>query len=174
MPDCRTGRGGTIVRILIADDREIVRKTLRDVISRADGAWEMCGEAADGQQAFDRAVQLTPDLIILDVAMPVLDGIKATRKIRTALPEVPILLYTFLSLPHLEKMAKEAGAQGVVEKGDARVLIAEIRRVLAGAAALRTETIAAQSVAQPIAPQPTKAAAGDLESTELDTDSPTS
>ncbi len=120
-----------MVRIFIADDREFVRTTLRKVIRRADESWDICGEAADGREAIERAVELSPDLIILDVAMPMLDGIGAAKEIRKRLPEVPILIYTFMSFGHLEVMAKQAGAQAVVQKGDLHALIAEIRKALA-------------------------------------------
>jgi DNA-binding NarL/FixJ family response regulator len=119
-----------MVRILIADDREMVRSALRQAIQQADKNWRISGEAGNGREAIDKAVELEPDLIILDVAMPVLDGIGATKEIRARLPEVPILIYTFMSFGHLEVMVKEAGAQAVVQKGDVRALIAEIRRVL--------------------------------------------
>jgi two-component system chemotaxis response regulator CheB len=104
---------------------------MRQFIPRADPSWEVCGSAANGEQAVQQAIHLKPDLIILDVWMPAVDGISAARKIRAQLPDVPILMYTFLVVPHLEDMAKQAGAQAIVQKGDLRALIAEIRRVLA-------------------------------------------
>lgn len=122
-----------MVRILIADDRELVRTTIAQLLRRADPNWSVCGEAADGIEAVRQAVELSPDLIVLDVAMPRMDGVSATREIRALLPDIPILLYTFYSLPHLDAAAKQAGANGVVQKGDSRTLIAEIRRLLAGA-----------------------------------------
>ena len=117
-------------RILIADDRPLVRDTLRRFIEHADQRWQICGEASDGQEALEKAGDLRPDLIILDVIMPVLDGISAARKIRALLPDIPILIYTFLSFSGLETMAKEAGAQALISKGDLRELVSEIRRFL--------------------------------------------
>lgn len=120
----------TASRILIADDADLVRAALRHVLELADETWNICGEAGNGQEAIEKAVELKPDLILLDMAMPQLDGISAARMIRAKLPEVAILIYTFISFPFIEEMAKQAGAQGVVQKGDLPALIAEIRRVL--------------------------------------------
>lgn len=131
-----------MVRIFIADDRELVRSALREVIQQTDQNWEVCGEAANGREAIDKAVELAPDVIILDIAMPVLDGIGAAKEIRARLPDVPILMYTFMSFGHLEVLAKEAGAWAVVQKGDSRALIREIRKVL-------RETAAADGQAAP-------------------------
>lgn len=138
----------TMTRILIADDADLVRTTLRHVLELAEENWRVCGEASNGQEAIEKAVELKPDLVLLDMAMPQLDGISAARMIRAKLPELAILIYTFMSFPFIEEMAKQAGAQGVVQKGNLGALIAEIRRVLqpkkdAGAEVARTETGAA-------------------------------
>lgn len=119
-----------VTRILIADDAELVRATLGHVLKRADNSWEVCGEAGNGNKAIQMAVELQPDLILLDMAMPELDGMSAARLIRAKLADIPILIYTFLSYPSLDEMAKQAGAQGVVQKGNLQALIAAIRRVL--------------------------------------------
>jgi CheY-like chemotaxis protein len=119
-----------MVRILIADDRELVRATLRQALPQADASWRVCGEAGTGREAIEKAVELAPDLIILDIAMPVLDGISAAKAIRARLRDVPIVMYTFLFFDHLELMVKQAGAQALVQKGDLRALIREMRKVL--------------------------------------------
>jgi DNA-binding NarL/FixJ family response regulator len=120
-----------MVRILIADDRELIRATLRQALPQAEASWHVCGEAGNGREAIEKAAELAPDLIIMDIAMPVLDGIGATRAIRAQLPDVPIVMYTFLFFDHLELMVKQAGAQALVQKGDLRALVGEIRKVLA-------------------------------------------
>lgn len=129
-----------MVRILIADDRELVRVTLGQAIRQADANWEVCGEAANGREAIEKATELAPDLIILDIAMPVLDGIGAAKAIRAQLPDVPIVMYTFLVFEHLELVVKQAGAQALVQKGDVRGLVREIRRVLSDSAKLQAPT----------------------------------
>jgi DNA-binding NarL/FixJ family response regulator len=139
-----------MVRILIADDRELVRTTLRQALQRSDANWHVCGEAANGREAIDKAVALAPDVIILDIAMPVLDGIGATKEIHARLPDVPILMYTFMSFGHLEALAKEAGAQAVVQKGDLRALIGAIRSVLAATLMGNTDATFQGDVVQPV------------------------
>jgi CheY-like chemotaxis protein len=119
-----------VTRILVVDDSREVCATLRQVLKRADANWEVCGDANNGYEAIEKAVELKPDLILLDMAMPQLDGISAARMIRAKLPEVPILIYTFMNNPFIEEMAKQAGAQGVVQKGNLAALVAEIGRVL--------------------------------------------
>jgi DNA-binding NarL/FixJ family response regulator len=156
-------------RILIADDREIVRTTLRQIIPQADGSWEICGEAVDGKDAINKAIELSPDLIILDVAMPELDGITAARQIRVRLPDVPILIYSFLDVPHLELAAKQAGAQSVVPKGDRRALITEIRKALETkpAAAAPELSVASAASAGPVTSFPSSAE-GPVKAAELE------
>jgi DNA-binding NarL/FixJ family response regulator len=116
------------VRILIADDSEQVRSAITFLI-RGLG-WEVCGEAGDGEAVVEKAIELKPDLLILDIAMPKRDGWSAGCAIRASLPSTPILLYTLLPASYLENRAKQLGFQGVVEKSNPTALIAAVRRVL--------------------------------------------
>ena len=75
----------TPVRILIADDSPFVRRAIRFLLE-ANPGWEVCGEAANGQEALDRAMKLTPDIIILDLVMPVMNGLQAARRMAVAVP----------------------------------------------------------------------------------------
>lgn len=120
------------IRILLADDNERVRPMLSSVISEADPSWEVCSEVSNGQLAVEKAVELKPDVVVLDFSMPVLDGISAGRKIREMLPDVPVLLYTFISSARIESAAKEAGINAVIEKADFRKLVQEMRHLLPG------------------------------------------
>ncbi|MGH9737781.1 MAG: response regulator [Candidatus Acidiferrales bacterium] len=120
------------IRILLADDNYRVRPMLSKIISEADPRWEVCAEVANGQAAVEMAAELKPDLVILDFAMPILDGISAGRQIRAILPDVPLLLYTFISSARIEQVAKEAGIHAVIEKADFRKLVEEIRKLVAG------------------------------------------
>lgn len=122
----------SVVRILLADDNERVRPMLSDIISQANPGWEVCSEVANGQLAVEKAAELKPDLVILDFSMPVLDGISAGRKIRAILPDVPVLLYTFIASARIEQAAKEAGIDAVIEKADFRKLVEEMRRLVPG------------------------------------------
>jgi DNA-binding NtrC family response regulator len=120
------------IRILLADDNERVRPMLSSVISEADPRWEICSEVANGQLAVEKAAELKPDLVVLDFSMPVLDGIGAGRKIRAILPEVPVLLYTFIGSARIQQAAKEAGINAVIEKADFQKLVQEMRNLVPG------------------------------------------
>jgi len=98
------------MRILIADDYGVVRLGLRDLL-RGRAGWEVCGEAGNGIEAVELARQLRPDLAILDVAMPLLNGLEATRRIRRELPETEVLLFTVYASEQLAVEALEAGAR---------------------------------------------------------------
>ena len=118
------------IRILLADDNDRVRPMLSNVISEADPSWKVCSEVPNGQLAVEKAAELKPDLVVLDFSMPVLDGISAGRKIRSILPNVPVLLYTFVSSARIERDAKEAGINAVIEKADFRKLVQEMRNLV--------------------------------------------
>jgi DNA-binding NarL/FixJ family response regulator len=102
-------------RILVADDNEAVRKCLKNLLSDCP-AWVVCGEAADGQQAVSLAQKLNPDLIILDVGMPILDGLHAALEILKDRPSVPIILFTLYKSDPLDFEAKKMGVRAVVSK----------------------------------------------------------
>ena len=120
------------MRILIADDHEVVRKGVCSLLeSRAD--LKVCGEATNGQEAVDLARQLDPDLVVLDVTMPVLDGFSAAKKIKQLLPAIPILMLSMHAGPEMVRAAKAAGAQGFVTKTDvAGTLLKAVDVVLHG------------------------------------------
>jgi DNA-binding NarL/FixJ family response regulator len=92
---------------------------------------EVCGEASNGKEAVDKARELKPDLIILDVNMPVLDGIHSAKEIRTFLPDVPILFFSMHDGVYLVHEAKMAGVQGLVSKTDARATLLDAVDALA-------------------------------------------
>jgi two-component system response regulator NreC len=120
------------LRILVADDHETVRKGVCSILESRKSI-EICGEAANGQDAIEKASELNPDLIILDVTMPGLDGFAAARQIRTFLPEVPILMLSMHEGPSLASEAQRSGAQGFVSKSDAGdVLLKAVEIVLRG------------------------------------------
>ena len=103
------------LRVLIADDHEAVRMGLCAVLkSRAD--IEVCAEAKNGEEAVAKSRQLSPDLIILDITMPLLGGVEAAQQIRVLLPDVPILFYSMHNAPQVVDIAKSVGAKGFVAK----------------------------------------------------------
>lgn len=106
------------VRILLADDHEIVREGLRALIQRNPG-WEICGEAASGREAVDLAEKLQPDIIVMDVGMPELNGLDATRQIKRALPETEILIFTANETEEIVRQVFKAGARAYLLKAEA-------------------------------------------------------
>jgi DNA-binding NarL/FixJ family response regulator len=106
-----------MLRILIADDHEIVRKGVRDVIE-ANPFWEVCAEASDGQQALDLALQEKPDIAVLDVSLPTLNGVALTRRLRKECPSVRVLLFTMHDDEETMSSGLAAGARAYVLKSD--------------------------------------------------------
>jgi DNA-binding NarL/FixJ family response regulator len=116
-------------RVLIADDSPAVRRTLRHLL-QADNAWEIV-DAENGKMALARALEFRPDVIILDLAMPVMDGLSAAREISKALPGAPILMYTMHWTPHLEQEAQKCGVRKLVSKSQGAILLSEVHDILA-------------------------------------------
>jgi DNA-binding NarL/FixJ family response regulator len=106
------------VRILIADDHEAVRRGVCAILLSRDGI-EVCGEAVNGGDAVEKAAELKPDLVILDVTMPVLGGLEAAVQILKILPKVPILIFSMHESRQLREEAQRIGARGYVTKGEA-------------------------------------------------------
>jgi DNA-binding NarL/FixJ family response regulator len=103
------------LRILIADDNPLVRCGLRLLIERQEG-WSVCGEAADGLEALEKATSLKPDVILLDISMPKLDGLNALPMLREKVPDSEIIVLTLLECVDLARIAAEAGARAYVTK----------------------------------------------------------
>lgn len=115
-------------RILIADDNALVRNALRQVLHEA-GPWEVV-EAVNGKEAVEKAREIQPDLVILDLLMPVMDGITATRQILQFLPEVPVLIHTLYWSPRIEMEALKAGVRKVVRKSESGVVVGAVQELL--------------------------------------------
>ena len=104
-------------RILIADDGEEVRQVLRAMFeARTD--YEICGEAANGAEAVSKTLELKPDLILLDVAMPLLNGVEVASVLAGSMPELPIVLYTMYNEMLGLSLANVVGAKAVISKAD--------------------------------------------------------
>jgi two-component system, NarL family, response regulator LiaR len=102
-------------RVLIVDDHEIFRKGLRSVLESCPEL-EICGEATNGIEAVDKAKQIHPDIVLMDISMPYLDGLQATRQIRREVPDSQILLLSQHDSPHMLAAALKAGASAYVTK----------------------------------------------------------
>jgi DNA-binding NarL/FixJ family response regulator len=106
------------VRILIADDHEIVRRGLRAVLENHPN-WSVAGEAITGRDAIEKAKQTTPDVAIIDIGMPELNGLEATRQILKLLPQTEVLILTMHESEQIVREVLAAGARGYVLKSDA-------------------------------------------------------
>jgi DNA-binding NarL/FixJ family response regulator len=111
------------VRILIADDHELVRAGMRALFQK-EPSWIVCGEASTGTQALTMALDLKPDLVVLDLSLPEMNGIEVMRQLRRAMP-VGILVLTINDSDEVIREAIEAGANGYVLKADASRTLAE-------------------------------------------------
>lgn len=115
-----------ILKILLADDHSLMRRGLRSILESQPG-WQVCAEAHTGREAVALAMQLRPDVVVLDVCMPELNGIEATRQIRKASPRTEVLILSVHESDHLVREVIEAGARGYLLKSDSdRELVAAI------------------------------------------------
>jgi DNA-binding NarL/FixJ family response regulator len=122
-------RDARSIRILVADDHELVRQGMRTIL-QAEPGWTVCAEATNGRQAVAAALDLKPDLVVLDIAMPELNGVEVIRQIRRSL-NVPILIVTMYDADDVLREATEAGANGYVLKAEAgRTLVNAARAIL--------------------------------------------
>jgi DNA-binding NarL/FixJ family response regulator len=105
------------LRILLVDDHELVRRGARGVLHSRHG-WRVVGEAANGREAVEKAIALKPDVAVVDISIPQLDGIEVTRQIREAVPAAKVLVLTMHESEQMVQRALEAGAHGYILKSD--------------------------------------------------------
>jgi two-component system response regulator NreC len=117
------------LRLLVVDDSETTRRILRLLLgSRLN--WTVCGEADGGRSGVKKFEQLKPDVVILDLAMPDMDGIQTAKLMAKADPKIPIILFTLLGIEGLEPLAKEAGISAIVPKTEAWNLLGSIESLV--------------------------------------------
>ena len=117
-------------RVLIVDDHAVIRRGVQSIL-HAFPEWELCGEADNGADAIRLSETLKPEIIIMDISMPGLNGIEATRTIRLRHPETKVILLTLHENDELVRVAFRAGARGYLLKGDAeRELVTALKDVM--------------------------------------------
>ncbi len=117
------------VRILVVDDHELVRRGLRALLP-TESEWKVCGEANNGKEAVEKAKRLKPDLVIMDITMPELDGLEATKQILKELPQTEVIILTVHDSQQMLDRVLASGAHGCVLKSDvARDLITAVKTV---------------------------------------------
>src|SRR6267143_4888424 len=125
-------RGTKRLRILVADDHELVRRGIRGQLSARRG-WIIVGEAMNGREAVEKASKLKPDVAIVDISMPHLDGLQATRQIREGTPSTEVVILTMHESDQMVRRVLDAGALGYVLKSDlAKHLVKAVKNVSAG------------------------------------------
>src|SRR6266849_1873464 len=120
------------LRILVADDHELVRRGIQELLRARDG-WKVVAEAVNGREAVEKASELKPDVAILDISMPDLDGLQATRQIRETAPGTSVVVLTMHESDQMVRRVLDAGALGFVLKSDlAAHLVKAVKDVSAG------------------------------------------
>lgn len=129
------------VQILIADDHEVTREGARRLIEREPG-WEVCGIATTGREAVEQAAKLHPDVVVLDMSMPELNGLEAARQIKRLVPRSEILIFTgYDDTNELIHEVFEAGVKSVILKGEASSQLVEAIRSLCEGKAFFTSRV---------------------------------
>ena len=136
-----------MIRVVVADDQAVVRTGLRMILESQEGI-EVVGEAADGQDALRRVSALDPDVVLMDVRMPVLDGIEATRRLTDGGARARVLVLTTYGLDEHVYEALKAGAAGFILKTESPQQLVEAVRVIAAGDALLAPEITRRLIAR--------------------------
>lgn len=118
--------------ILIVDDMPVIRRALRRYLEQ-EKRWEICGEAENGKVAVEQVQRLHPDIVLLDLCMPVMNGLDAARAIKAIAPSTQILMFTLHTYPQLLEEARKVGIAGVISKAapDTSEILNALRSLLA-------------------------------------------
>jgi len=120
------------VRVLVADDHEVMRMGIRNLLEVQPG-WTVCAEANNGKEAVEKTLQLHPDVIVMDISMPVMNGLEAASQITKKEPQIPVILFSLHLSDDLYHHFRTDGIRGAVAKGDAaRDLVLAVQTVLKG------------------------------------------
>ena len=115
--------------VLVVDDNEFIRRSLCKVFT-SEADFDVCGEAENGREAIEKALELRPDLIVMDLSMPVMNGIEAARALKGLLPTVPLIIFSAYSDVFSENEARSAGVAALVSKSDHVSVLIDKARVL--------------------------------------------
>jgi DNA-binding NarL/FixJ family response regulator len=102
-------------RIVLADDHDVIRRGIRSLLDLTS-SWDICAEVSNGREAVEKVVELKADLVIMDVSMPVMNGIEATRQIRAVSPSTKVVIFTMHDSPQITTAARDAGAVACLTK----------------------------------------------------------
>jgi DNA-binding NarL/FixJ family response regulator len=114
--------------VLVVDDSPLMRRMVCDLLESESG-FKIVGEAENGREAIQKAKQLQPDLVILDLGMPVMNGLEAASAIKRAVSDVRVILFTLYGDPDVERTARSMGIDAVISKGELERLAATARRL---------------------------------------------
>jgi DNA-binding NarL/FixJ family response regulator len=117
-----------VKRILVVDDSPLIRSSLRVVLEEQLGT--AVAEAENGSDGIDKAQKVHPDLIVIDLVMPVMNGIDASRVLKRLMPTVPVVMFTTFADPHLKNAALAAGVHDAIDKSESAALIESIKHFL--------------------------------------------
>ena len=131
-------------RVLVVDDHAVIRRGVQGILSTYP-EWDLCGETDNGQDAIRLAGELAPEVVIMDVSMPGMNGLEATRIIHEVLPETKVLLLTLHSSSEFVRSAFRAGARGYVLKSDAENELVRALNVVIGEGTYVSPTIDART-----------------------------
>jgi LuxR family maltose regulon positive regulatory protein len=132
-------------RVLVVDDHAVIRRGVQGILSNYP-EWDLCGEADNGQDGIRLAGELAPEVVIMDVSMPGMNGLEATRIIHDVLPETKVLLLTLHSSSEFVRSAFRAGARGYVLKSDAENELVRALNVVIGEGTYVSPAIDARAV----------------------------
>jgi DNA-binding NarL/FixJ family response regulator len=127
--DWQQGLSSMVNRILIVDDSPVMRRQIRAILER-DPDLRICGEAENGVEAVKQVQEYRPDLVVLDLRMPLMNGLAATREIKRLAPEVAVLLFTLYDCPQIELESTRAGADALVAKTAASTQLPKVIHAL--------------------------------------------
>ena len=120
----------THVRVLIVDDHEVMRMGIRNLLEAVPN-WSVCAEASNGIEAIEKAFQFLPDVIIMDITMPGMNGLEAAAEIGNSRPDIPVILFSLHLSADYASHFHRGGIRGAVSKGEAaRDLVEAVRKVL--------------------------------------------